>query len=262
MVKYLKLLEFELKRACPFTLILMGITLVGQLAIFLKGYLEARAFPPQSLYAFHDFFDRNIYYNLLVGAMIMSVFIYALYTWIREWLGEGKFIYRLATLPGSRLALGLAKLTSILVIIFSLLLVQQLVFRLVNQLIVLTGIHDTLYWVDLYTSQHTNLSSLVMPSSFRVFAISYLYGIGFLCMVTNGLLVFLIHFRIRFSWMLAKLLAFSLVSIGLLGAILWLVNRQLGLIYSESWIELALVSLYILGQLAFMKYLLDSKLTI
>lgn len=261
MAKYLKLFEFELKRARPFLLLLVGITVIGQLLIFAWKYSQSTGVVRYS-FEFVDFFDNDKYYNLLIVAIMMAVFFYGIYIWFREWMNDGKFIYRLATIPGTRLSIALAKLTTIFVMIFTLLLVQNLLFRIINELIVITGLNETKYWVDLYTGQTYNLSALLMPTSLLAFLGRYLYGFTFLVVVSNALLILLMNYRVSIVSMIGKIFIYLSLSIIVIIAILWLIFAKLEFSQQEQWLEFIIILIYCLGQIGFSKFLLDHQFNV
>lgn len=265
MKKFIRLLEHELKLAAPFQIILMVAVLLGQLVNYvlqvrqMQSGSELLSVPHLSL-----FFDDSILYPFIIGAAAIAVLAYSLLSWVREWGANGNFIYRLATLPGSRLPIGLAKFTTTFFMIFSLLLLQIAIFELVNWLAVSNHlIHESIRWYEyLWTDAGHLMSGFIIPSDLPNFLITYSIGGGVLLTLFNLVIIFLTE-RVN------NLVKASLMTIGY-GLISYLagwgldqlINRVLQLSMYEWWLITIFVWLFALAQVAVMKYLLDRRMNV
>lgn len=122
MVKFIRLLEFELGRLLRFLIPTIMISAVMQfIAMFstitrykdyLKQSLESNM--PMENFSMHDVTISGLFQIAILMVPLLFVF-YSLFTWYREWLGKNTFIYRLLMLPIHRMSIFFSKALSFLI---------------------------------------------------------------------------------------------------------------------------------------------------
>jgi hypothetical protein len=139
MMRYFKLVNFELGRFFKLYGVIIGITILSQLVglwVVSNSYME------RANYAMFEenlspaqFVSDNGEMSLLVltrtlwflgpialGAIALLFNIF--FVWYRDWFGKNTFIYRLLMLPTARINVYLAKATSILLMVLGLVAIQ------------------------------------------------------------------------------------------------------------------------------------------
>lgn len=211
MKNYIKLVRFEVDRFSKIYGALIGLTILLQIAAVVSagmGYmkeansliLEQRYTSVQVIEQLGKISMHTVSYTTLfvssIGIAAVSLLIYSLFIWYRDWFGKNMFIYRLLMLPLNRIQLFFAKLTTILLFVFGLVAVQLLLFPLEDFL--LRKITSAPYFelVSLETlSQSHPFFSLILPRSFSGFLIAY--GIGTLAVIV---LFTVILFERSYRW--------------------------------------------------------------
>lgn len=133
MKSYLKLVNFEFNRFAKIFAVLLGITLVVQMAgviVMSKRYLNManeriyEEFMPKAEFL-SDFgqmsflsVTRSVWFLGPIALCIAGVGFYIFLIWYRDWFGKNTFIYRLLMLPTTRLNVFYAKMTNILLATF------------------------------------------------------------------------------------------------------------------------------------------------
>lgn len=133
MKSYLKLVNFEFNRFAKIFAVLLGITLVVQIAgviVLSKMYLNManekiyEELMPKaeflSNYGEMSFLSvtRSVWFLGPIALCIAGVGFYIFLIWYRDWFGKNTFIYRLLMLPTTRLNVFYAKITNILLATF------------------------------------------------------------------------------------------------------------------------------------------------
>jgi hypothetical protein len=129
MKSYLKLVNFEFNRSAKIFAILLGITLVVQIAgviVLSKMYLNIvnekiyEELLPKAEFLSNfgqmSFLSvtRSVWFLGPIALCIAGVGFYIFLIWYRDWFGKNTFIYRLLMLPTTRLNVFYAKITNIL----------------------------------------------------------------------------------------------------------------------------------------------------
>ena len=129
MKSYLKLVNFEFNRSAKIFAVLLGITLVVQIAgviVLSKMYLNmANEKIYDELLPKAEFLSnfgqmsflsvtRSVWFLGPIALCIAGVGFYIFLIWYRDWFGKNTFIYRLLMLPTTRLNVFYAKITNIL----------------------------------------------------------------------------------------------------------------------------------------------------
>lgn len=193
MKNYLKLVNFEFNRCIKLYSVLIGLTIVSQIiAVFVESrqYLNMvnqeiyqNKIPQETFLS--ETGEMSMFWVINNGLFLIPIFIcisailfYSFYIWYVEWMGKNSFIYRLLTLPASRMSIFWSKLTTIALMIFGLVSVQLILLVAESQLLKVL-ISDE-FRIDLTIQKISQLSlylSIIMPKTFLDF-LTY-YGIGF-----------------------------------------------------------------------------------
>lgn len=122
MIKFIRLLEFELGRFLRFLIPAIVLSAVIQfIALFdtitnynayLKESLESNV--PMQQFSMHDVTGSGLFPVAILIVPLLFVF-YSLFTWYREWLGKNTFIYRLLMLPINRMSIFFSKAITFLI---------------------------------------------------------------------------------------------------------------------------------------------------
>lgn len=197
MKNYLNLVHFELNRFITFYVVLIGITIVSQLA---GVFLEARSYITlvnqtlleESLSVKQYFISYSPitmidvvtsgWFVLPIIFSIATLIIYSFLIWYRDWFGKNSFIYRLLMLPTNRINLLFSKLTTIFLMVLGLVATQ----------LILLPLESALFHYLLPDNLRFNLSiqTIISSSEYLVFLIpeSFLqflihYGLGLLILI-------------------------------------------------------------------------------
>ena len=196
MMRYIKLVNFEINRFSKIYLSLLLITLVSQFAgviIVTKSLLkDAREtisnekLSEAAYIANYGGIDFTHIANtlLFVGPIALSavaLIFYIFLIWYRDWFGKNTFIYRLLMLPTSRLSIYLSKATAIFLMVLGLIAFQIIILPMQNALFNSNVPEALLNEMSISTITIPNpILSLIIPSTFTQFLISY--GIGLMIM--------------------------------------------------------------------------------
>lgn len=212
MMRYIKLVNFEINRFSKIYLSLLLITLVSQFAgviIVTKSLLnDARDIMKEERlseaayitnYGGIDF--SHIAHTLLfVGPIALSavaLIFYIFLIWYRDWFGKNTFIYRLLMLPTSRLSIYLSKATAIFLMVLGLIAFQIIILPMENALFNSNVPQSLLNEMSTYTiTKLIPILSLIIPNTFTQFLLSY--GIGLMIMsILFTAIMFERSFRIK-----------------------------------------------------------------
>lgn len=196
MNRFIKLVNFELSRFMKIYLTLIGITIVAQLVgmivkgkqymsranqTIFEGMITKSQFLEQTgPMSFMDV-TRSLWFMAPIALCIVTLVIYMFFIWYRDWVGKNTFIYRLLTLPTSRLNVYLAKALSIFLMVLGLVSVQLLLLPLEST--VLTWVVPSDFRMDMAVDQiiiNFQYLAILYPKSFIEFVLYY--GAGFMVM--------------------------------------------------------------------------------
>ncbi|WHX98087.1 hypothetical protein [Neobacillus sp. DY30] len=162
MKNYLKLVNFEFNRIAKLFVVLLGITLVSQMAgvyVVSKSYLnimDEKLFKEMMSQAqFLESFGymsfaqvvRSVWFVGPIALCIAGVAFYIFLIWYRDWVGKNTFIYRLLMLPTTRLNIFYAKITTILLMAFGLVAFQLILLPI--EMLVMKGMVPKEFRVDM-----------------------------------------------------------------------------------------------------------------
>ncbi|TVX79608.1 hypothetical protein FQP34_15615 [Peribacillus simplex] len=212
MMRYIKLVNFEINRFSKIYLSLLLITLVSQFAgviIVTKSLLkdardimsEERLSEAAYITNYGSIEFSHIAHTLLfVGPIALSavaLIFYIFLIWYRDWFGKNTFIYRLLMLPTSRLSIYLSKATAIFLMVLGLIAFQIIILPMENALFhsnVPEALLNEMSTFDIV--KISPILSLIIPSTFTQFLLSY--GIGLMIMsILFTAIMFERSFRIK-----------------------------------------------------------------
>ncbi|MED3910725.1 hypothetical protein P4597_16350 [Peribacillus simplex] len=212
MMRYIKLVNFEINRFSKIYLSLLLITLVSQFAgviIVTKSLLkdardimsEERLSEAAYITNYGSIEFSHIAHTLLfVGPIALSavaLIFYIFLIWYRDWFGKNTFIYRLLMLPTSRLSIYLSKATAIFLMVLGLIAFQIIILPMENALFhsnVPEALLNEMSTFDI--AKISPILSLIIPSTFTQFLLSY--GIGLMIMsILFTAIMFERSFRIK-----------------------------------------------------------------
>ncbi|MFU2016482.1 hypothetical protein ACM6Q7_15735 [Peribacillus butanolivorans] len=213
MMRYLKLVNFEINRFSKIYLSLLLITLLSQFAgviIVTKSLLnDARKIMSEEKlsesayitnYGGIDFshIANTLWFQGPIALSAVALIFYIFLIWYRDWFGKNTFIYRLLMLPTSRLSIYLSKATAIFLMVLGLIAFQLFILPMENALFN-SYVPESLLNMEMSTYYITKLNSvlnLVIPSTFTQFLLSY--GIGLMVMsILFTAIMFERSFRIK-----------------------------------------------------------------
>lgn len=193
MMRYFKLVNFELGRFFKLYSVLIGITILSQLVGL---WVVSNSYMQRANYSMFEenlspaqFVSDNGEMSLLVltrtlwflgpialGAIALLFNIF--FVWYRDWFGKNTFIYRLLMLPTARLNVYLAKATSIILMVLGLVAIQIALLPVESVLLKWLVTKD--FRLDLAPAEVvTGLKELmiILPAGFIDFLLAYGAGI-------------------------------------------------------------------------------------
>ncbi|MGY3725268.1 hypothetical protein SAMN05421767_12710 [Granulicatella balaenopterae] len=195
MKKYLKLLAYELENSKKLIAILVvGVTLLQSVSFIqmIRDYKRVlqlninQALPIDMVKC--DFATiMNGWFVLSIMGSVALIGAYIFYIWFKEWYRQGKSIYRLLMLPGSRMSVYWAKFTTIIMMILILLgleIVLLTIFINLASWIVgdqLVNTANNWYLFTQGSSIFGNPLEVLYPATWMNFLITY--GVG-ICVVS------------------------------------------------------------------------------
>ncbi|HJF32456.1 MAG TPA: hypothetical protein K8V56_11875 [Sporosarcina psychrophila] len=211
MKRYLKLVDFEVKRFLKLYLVLLGVTILSQiigLIVESRAYLNrANVVIYKDLVPKDEFieqygkmsfldFSQSVWFLgpiMLCGVVLI---IYVFFIWYRDWFGKNTFSYRLLMLPTARINVYFAKATTILLFVLGLVALQIVLLPVESQ--VLQWMVPGEFRTDLSVNTITNINYLttLFPSTFIEFVLYYSGGIAAVFIVFTAIL-FERSFRIK-----------------------------------------------------------------
>ncbi|MGE7879256.1 hypothetical protein [Peribacillus muralis] len=197
MMRYMKLVNFEINRFSKIYLTLLLITVLSQFAgvlivtksllnnakdIMLQEKLTEAAY--LSEYGGIDFTQiaKTLWFLGPIALSAVALIFYIFLIWYRDWFGKNTFIYRLLMLPTSRLSIYLSKATAIFLMVLGLIAWQLILLPMENALFN-SSVPQAFLNMELSTSSIAKANQvlmLIIPSTFTTFLLSY--GTGLMIM--------------------------------------------------------------------------------
>ncbi|SIR84337.1 hypothetical protein SAMN05878482_106135 [Peribacillus simplex] len=212
MMRYIKLVNFEINRFSKIYLSLLLITLVSQFAgvIFVtksllndaRDVMKVERLSEAAYITNYGSFDFNhiadtLFFAGPIALSAVALIFYIFLIWYRDWFGKNTFIYRLLMLPTSRLSIYLSKATAIFLMVLGLIAFQIIILPMENALFNSNVPEALLNEMSISTISKANpVLSLIIPSTFTQFLLSY--GIGLMIMsILFTAIMFERSFRIK-----------------------------------------------------------------
>lgn len=204
MIRYLKLTNFELNRFFTIYLVLIGVTLVMQVIGVLttsfrymgdiedmleRGTSQADAISQLGLFSFSNI-TNTFWFSAPIALCIVTLLIYVLFIWYRDWLGKNTFAYRLLMIPTARINVFFAKATAIFLMVLGL-ISFQIVFLLIENELVKQIIPATLRLDQSLNQMISGFDYLriLYPTTFIQFLINYGAGLMVVIVVFTSVLL-------------------------------------------------------------------------
>ncbi|CEI82385.1 hypothetical protein BN997_02249 [Oceanobacillus oncorhynchi] len=200
-----KLVNFEFRRFLPIYIMLLAAVFLLQAAGVLYYAFMVKSEITESVMKLgipkEQFLQDNGYvsignilssflFTLPIVIAAVTIFIYVLFIWYRDWLGKNTFIYRLLMLPVKRIQLFFSKLAAILIFVFGLIAYQVAVLPALQ--VILKLIIPVDYRLDL-TIQGMIRSfyylKFLLPEKFIDFVINYGFGTAFVIILFTMILI-------------------------------------------------------------------------
>lgn len=196
MMRYIKLVNFEINRFSKIYLTLLLITVLSQFAgvlivtksllndakeIMLQEKLSEAAYVAN--YGAIDFTHivNTLFFAGPIALSAVALIFYIFLIWYRDWVGKNTFIYRLLMLPASRLSIYLSKATAIFLMVLGMVAFQIIILPMENALFNSKIPEAFLNEMSIPTIAKTSpILALIIPSNFTEFLLSY--GIGLMVM--------------------------------------------------------------------------------
>ncbi|MFC9599451.1 hypothetical protein ACFTQL_16355 [Peribacillus butanolivorans] len=213
MMRYLKLVNFEINRFSKIYLSLLLITLLSQFAgviivtksllndarkIMLEEKISEAAYVTN--YGGIDFthIANTLWFLGPIALSAVALVFYIFLIWYRDWFGKNTFIYRLLMLPTSRLSIYLSKATAIFLMVLGLIAFQIIILPMENALFN-SYVPESLLNMEMSTSsiiKFNGVLNLIIPTTFTQFLLSY--GAGLMVMsILFTAIMFERSFRIK-----------------------------------------------------------------
>lgn len=194
MINFLKLLNFEWNRFIKLYSILFVLVFVVQLIgllLLITGYISNIRLEVTQNNMSHEAFIATygtfgldyIGFSLLfiapIAISVAALLFYVPFIWYRDWFARNTFIYRLLMLPTSRMNLFMAKLTTIMIGILTMVAYQILLLLLYKEIIkwmIPSAFRNDMGVLD-YVMDSAYLS-IFLPSGLMEFFISYGLGLS------------------------------------------------------------------------------------
>lgn len=129
-------------------------------------------------------------FTLPIIIAVVTIFIYILFIWYRDWLGKNTFIYRLLMLPVKRIQLFFSKGAAILIFVFGLVAYQVAILPALQ--VILKLIIPVDYRLDLTVQDMIRgfyYLKFLLPENFIDFIINYGFGTAFVILMFTMILI-------------------------------------------------------------------------
>lgn len=276
MNRYLKLVNFELSRFSRLYYTLIALIVVVQLIPFLYfvnrykkevtnhmnlGETNERILQvldgKYSLLQVIESFSFN--FSLMLGIAVLGIYVF--FIWYRDWFLKNAFVYRLLTLPTSRLNVFLAKLTTIVLLVLGLVVLQYGLLYFENAMIQVLVPLDFRSDLNVYQAIESSHLEILLPSSLLQFFLNYGVGIVTVCVIFTAIL-FERSFK-KIGIVYGVLYVGVALLLFIMPMIIQLANERILLYTNELNISMILIGIVIgAGSMLLSRYLLRYKITV
>ncbi len=208
--------------------------------------------------SFLDVTDHTGYlFSLFIG--IFSLVIYAFVIWYRDWIGKNNLSYRLLTLPGPRLSIFFAKVTTILFMMFGLLAIQLIYMYLGDE--VLRLLIPTELYVETSVASYSVMNPIllfILPLTIVDFILHYSIGI-------TALLIFTMFILLELSYKIKGIImSLAILAGGVLIAYIITMTRVMRYLFNDEILVLVLLLCVVISGLAIFisRKLLENKVSV
>lgn len=211
MNRYFKLVHFEFTRFSKIYWVLMGIAALMQIVgvivqsrLYLHNANEIiygenipleQFLQDYGMMSFYDIAD-SFWMTGSIAIVAVSLLIYMLFIWYRDWLGKNTFIYRLFMLPTERITVFTAKATTIFLLVMGMVAFQIVLLLLESQILKWVVPDEFLLNMSVREILSFDYLNIIYPYSFSRFLIHY--GLGLLVVVVAfTMILFERSFRLK-----------------------------------------------------------------
>jgi hypothetical protein len=211
---------------------------------------------------FEQYTNGSLWFTAPIALGVVTLVLYVLIIWYKEWFGKNTFVYRLFMLPTSRMNVYLAKLSTIFIFVLGLVAFQLLILRL--QLLIFNAIidhqlRDSITLVELIA--RNNYLRVLFPVHLIEFLLYYSLGATVVIIVFT---LILLERSFRIKGILAGVgYGAAMVFLGLLPLLMkefWAKNYFYNI--EIFWATVLITILVASGSLWFSAYLLNKKVTV
>jgi hypothetical protein len=278
MNRYWKLLNWEINRFSKLYAVILITTLVLQFVgvlYFSFGFMSRanNLMDERSLSVsqyvvnygktnFEQFTNNSLWFAAPIALGAVTLILYILLIWYKEWFGKNTFVYRLFMLPTSRMNIYLAKLSAILLFVLGLVAFQ--LFILYLQMLTFNAIIDKelrsyISMVELIS--RNQLLTVFFPSHFIGFLFYYALGVTAVIVVFT---LILLERSFRFKGILAAVGYGSSMIFFILTPLLFKDQWGRDYFYPDEifWAVVVIMILIAGGSLWFSAFLLNKKVSV
>lgn len=263
MHKFIDLTIDEMNRNKSYYLIFLTLLIVGE--IFSIGY---------GLYRIRDMIDNKSVFGVeevirnkatvaVIFAGILGLVLFTLISWMREWRLQGRFMYRLLTLPGSRLTIAWSKWASMMIKGLGMIAVQTFLFILTNMVldVLFQSYQNVGFKAPL--AMDLQLLNIIMPVNFLTFMLLMLLLSSLVIFLSNTQILWFSYVnRSKWKTVLYTLIYIAMTIVIAFGSFLWIMKNYNLLENERMWIFLMNMILVNLLQGTFMSRLMKYHISI
>ncbi|MFL2106310.1 hypothetical protein [Desemzia sp. FAM 23991] len=277
MKNFIKLVNFELNRFFPIYAALGILTIILQIVgVFVTandyiyqvneqikmGIIKESAVILEIGRMGMDRFTSSLWFWAPIALCVVTLIIYSLFIWYRDWLGKNTFIYRLLMLPTERLNVYFSKAAAIFIMVLGLVALQLVLLVVERQLfsMLIPAVYIKTSTIS-QIIQGSNQLLLLYPASFIAAVANY--SRGFIAILVLFTLI-LLERSFKFKGLLLAGV-YSVLTLVCLFSPYWLqaiFNRQLFFTSEIFWISLALT--FVIGAVSvwISHHLLNKRITV
>lgn len=205
-------------------------------------------------------YSLGFFAPVLMG--VVAILFYIFFIWYRDWFARNAFVYRLLTLPTSRMMVFFAKLSTILLSVFGLVAFQLVALKihhlLLKMIVPVTYRDDLTIFQVVLASEYL---SILVPSKPMDFFIAYGLGTAFVIVIFT---MILLERSFRFKGLLISIPYFGFCVLLLLLPVI--IQAAIGRFYlyaGELFIVEVFMTMLLVGlSLWISRYLLNYKVTV
>jgi hypothetical protein len=278
MNRYWKLLNWEISRFGKLYAVLLLTTLVLQFVgvlLYSFGFMSRanslmdERYLSVSQYVvnygkinFEQFTNNSLWFTAPIALGAVTLILYVLLIWYKEWFGKNTFVYRLFMLPTSRMNIYLAKLSAILLFVLGLVAFQLCILYL--QMLTFNAIINEEFRSYISMAElisRNQLLTVFFPAHFIGFL--FYYGMGITAIIVVFTLI-LLERSFRFKGIIAAVGYGASMVFFILSPLLLKDHWIKDYFYPNEifWAVVAVMILIASGSLWFSAFLLNKKVSV